>query len=311
MNRVAAAVTVCALLAGALSAGGCSSADAPAGDGCVGTGSEALKTCAKGATITGVDVSYYQGNVSWSQVKGSGRQFAFVRISDGLNYPDSKFAQNWPALKAAGLVRGSYQFFRPSQDADQQAQMVLDELAAAGGLQPGDLPPVLDLESADKLASSVVVAKAKAWLAKVEAAIGVKPIVYTAAFMSDVIGTSFAGYTLWVANYQTTCPTMPSGWTDWQFWQSSDSGSVPGISGNVDVNFFNGTLAQLGAHTLQPAAGDAGAGDERDKTPFIAPTDVSFGDDKPNDGSQGATIGNGDGSRPPPETQGAPITPCR
>lgn len=300
-----------------MSAVGCSSAEAPPGDGCVGSGSEALKTCAKGATITGVDVSYYQGNVSWSQVKGSGRQFAFARISDGLNYPDTTFAQNWPAMKAAGLVRGSYQFFRPSQDAGLQAQMVLDKLAAAGGLKPGDLPPVLDLESADGLASSVVVAKAKAWLAKVEAAIKVKPIVYTAAFMSNVIGTNFSGYTLWVANYQTTCPTMPSGWTDWHFWQSSDSGSVPGISGNVDVNFFNGTLAALQTHTLKPAApstdagADAGEDDGPDMTAFVAQTELSFGDERPNDGSQGSTLGTGDGSHPTPETQGAPITPCR
>ena len=299
-----------------MSAVGCSSAEPPPGDGCVGSGADALKTCAKGATITGVDVSYYQGNVSWSKVKGTGRQFAFARISDGLAYPDSKFAQNWPAMKAAGLVRGSYQFFRPSQDAGLQAQMVLDKLAAAGGLKAGDLPPVLDLESADGLASSVVVSKAKVWLAKVEAALKVKPIVYTAAFMSEVIGTNFGGYTLWVANYQTTCPTMPSGWTDWQFWQNSDSGSVAGISGNVDTNFFNGTLSQLQSHRLKPTAPpaqqDAGAGAGNDApglVGFVAQTDLTVGDDTPNDGSQGSTIGNG--KQPTPETQGAPITPCR
>lgn len=307
MRRFASALGVCALLTGGMSAVGCSSAEAPAGDGCVGSASEALKTCAKGATITGVDVSYYQGNVNWSQVKGSGRDFAFVRISDGLDYPDSKFAQNWPALKAAGLVRGAYQFFRPAQDAGLQAQLLLDRLAAAGGLRAGDLPPVLDLESAGGLASSVVVARAKAWLAKVEAATGAKPIVYTAAFMSNVIGDSFSGYTLWVANYETTCPTMPSGWTDWHFWQSSDSGSVAGIAGNVDVDFFNGTLAALDTLTLKPAADPV---DEPDPRDFLAPAEHSFGDDKPNDGSQGSTLGSGDGSQPVPETQSAPITPC-
>ena len=136
-----------------MSTAGCSSSEAPASE-CVGSGADALKTCAKGATLTGIDISYYQGNVNWSQVKGSGRQFAFSRISDGLNYPDTKWAQNWPAMKTAGLVRGAYQFFRPSQDAGLQAQMVLDKLAAAGGLQPGDLPPDLDLESGRRRLSS-------------------------------------------------------------------------------------------------------------------------------------------------------------
>jgi lysozyme len=293
-----------------MSAIGCSSADPPPGDGCVGSAAEALKTCAKGTTLKGVDVSTYQGTVNWTLVKGAGQQFAFARISDGLNTPDTKFAQNWPAMKAAGLVRGSYQYFRPSQDAALQAQMVLDKLAAAGGLKPGDLPPVLDLETDSGLTPSVVVARAKIWLAKIEAAIKVKPIVYTAAFMSNVIGTNFSGYTLWVANYETTCPTMPSGWTDWHFWQSSDKGSVAGITGNVDTNFFNGTLPQLEAITLKPAQepGPSVAATGVDDVTF-QDADLAPGGSKPNDGSEGATIGHG--APAAPETNGAPITPCQ
>jgi lysozyme len=312
MARLSAAVAVGALLTGAvLSTVGCSSADAPASEGCVESGSAALKTCAKGATITGVDVSSYQGTVSWTQIKGSGRAFGIARISDGLNSVDAKFAQNWPAMKSAGIVRGSYQYFRPSQDAGLQAQLVLDKLAAAGGLKPGDLPPVLDLESADGLAPSIVVAKAKAWLAKIEAAIHVKPIVYTAAFMSPTIGTSFGGYTLWVANYGTTCPTMPSGWSDWQIWQNSDSGSVAGIAGNVDTDFFNGTLADLKTHTLKaptaPPAGGVAAAPFDGTSDITGNHDLDFGGNKTNDGSEGATLGN---STPPATTDGAPITPC-
>lgn len=299
------------VVAGLLTSVGCSagcSSEAPVGDDCLGSASSALRTCAKGATVTGIDVSYYQGTVNWAQVKGAGRAFAFARISDGLNYPDTKFAQNWPAMKSAGVIRGAYQFFRPSQDAANQAQLLIDKLEANGGLLPGDLPPVLDLESADGLASSTVVARAKTWLAKVEAKYGVKPIVYTAAFMSNVIGTNFGAYPLWVANYGATCPLMPSGWSDWKFWQSSDSGSVSGVGGNVDTNFFNGPLAALQAITLKPAAppdpgGGGGIGIALDDL------DVTLDDARPNDGSQGSTIGGG--SPPSPETTSAPITPCR
>ena len=102
MLRVSSAVAVCAFLTGALGAVGCSSSESPApSEDCLQTAAAALKTCAKGSTLTGVDVSYYQGNVNWASVKGSGRHFAFVRISDGLNHPDTKFAQNWPAVRAA------------------------------------------------------------------------------------------------------------------------------------------------------------------------------------------------------------------
>lgn len=305
MTRFSAAAAVSTVLTGALLVVGCSSPETAPGDGCVASAAAALRTCAAGETITGVDISSYQGNVNWSQIKGSGRSFAFARISDGLNSPDSKFVQNWPAMKRVGLVRGAYQYFRPSQDPAQQAQMVLDKLASAGGLRPGDLPPVLDLESADSLSASVVVANAKIWLAKIEAAIGVKPIVYTAAFMSDVIGTSFGGYALWVANYTTACPSMPSGWTSWHFWQNADNGTVAGVSGNVDTDFFNGTVAQLKDVTIQNAISQFG---EEDTTVEIE-TQRQPADDKPNDGSQGATIGSG--TPKTDETTGAPITPCR
>jgi lysozyme len=235
-------------------------------------------------------------------VKSAGVTFAFVRVSDGLNYPDSKFATNWPNAKAAGLVRGAYQFFRPGQDPTSQANAMLAKIDAAGGMQAGDLPPVLDLETADGVAASTVVSRAKTWLSVVEKKIGIKPIVYTANFMSGTIGTNFSGYTLWVANYGASCPLMPSGWTTWKFWQDADNGNIAGIPGGVDTDLFNGTKAQLMALTLQPPKTkpvvSAGGG---------VPVDAQPEGAHPQDGSQGATLGGG---TPPPDTTGAPINPC-
>lgn len=297
-----ALVVGCALLACAGATTGCSSDAAPS-DECLGETAAELRTCSGPKTLKGIDVSYYQGTVGWASVKSSGHAFAFVRVSDGLNYPDTKFAANWPAVKQAGLVRGVYQYFRPTQDVQAQVDLLVSKLNAAGGLQPGDLPPVLDLETDGGLAASTVVARAKSWLAKVEAAIGQKPIVYTAAFMSNVIGTSFGGYPLWVANYGASCPLMPSGWTTWQFWQTSDSGKVSGVSGNVDTNVFNGDLAALKALTLK------GASPEPDDEPSLDPGTLIAEAPHARDGSQGATLGDGD--RPPAqETAAAPLEPC-
>jgi hypothetical protein len=53
---------------------------------------------------------------------------------------------------------------------------------------------------------------------------------------------------LWVANWGVTCPSLPAGgWSTFQMWQKADNGAVSGISGNVDLDEFNGTLAQLQA----------------------------------------------------------------
>ena len=229
--------TVLAFLALMLTA--CSAHD----DTCQQT-SDALKVCAGTNTVNGIDVSYYQGTIDWTKVKGSGRAFAIARVSDGATFNDPKFAQNWSGMKSAGVIRGVYQFFRPGQDPIAQANLLVDAIEKLGR-EPTDLPPVMDIETADSQSSTVVRANMKKWLDRVEARIGRKPIIYTAAFMSGTIGNGWTAYPLWVANYGTTCPTMPSDWTKWKFWQSSSTGSVPGISGGVDLDEWNGTLQEL------------------------------------------------------------------
>ena len=178
-------------------------------------------------------------------MKASGQKFAITRVSDGMNFPDSKFITNWQAIKAQGLVRGTYQFFRPAQDLLAQANFLLARVASAGGFLPDDLPVVMDIESTDGQSAATIQARMRVWLTRIEQATGKKPIIYTANFMSSSVGTGFAGYTLWVANYGAVCPLMPTGWSQWKMWQYSSTGSVSGISGSVDVNKWNGTLAQL------------------------------------------------------------------
>ncbi|MBX3224266.1 MAG: hypothetical protein KF795_27370 [Labilithrix sp.] len=298
-------LTACAGVAtGCSSASGSDTTTAEEMNECLGTTSSALKTCAGPTTLRGIDVSYYQANVDWAKVKAAGQSFAFVRVSDGIDHPDTKFAQNWPATKQAGLVRGLYQFFRPAKDVTAQVNLLVTKLEAAGGLQPGDLPPVLDLESDGGLPAATVVARAKDWIAQIEDRYGVKPIVYTAAFMSNIIGNNFSGYTLWVANYQTTCPTMPSGWTDWAFWQDSDKGKVDGVNTPVDTNFFNGSFAELEALTVPtPTPKVPSPPSVADGAEHIIAAETSWD----LDGDHGATIG----SSTPKDPQSAPFDPCR
>lgn len=228
------------------------------------SGAEALSVCAGANTVKGVDVSYYQGTIDWSAAKGAGVKFAIARVSDGTTFEDPKFAANWSGMKAQGIVRGVYQFFRPGQDPVKQADLLVDTINKLG-TQATDLPPVMDIETVDGVATSTLRANMKKWLDRVEQRVGRKPIIYTAAFMSSTIGTGWTAYPLWVANYGVSCPTMPSDWTKWKFWQSSSTGKVAGISGNVDVDAWNGTLQELidwanpPAPNPPPPSGDAGA----------------------------------------------------
>ena len=205
------------------------------------------RVCADGETTAGVDVSYYQGNVDWARVRASGVAFAYVRVSDGEAFKDPKFARNWSGTQAAGVIRGAYQFFRPAQDAAAQADILIH---AIGAYTPGDLPPVLDVEATGGLSAKTIATRIKTWSDRVTAALGVQPIIYTGKyFWRDQVGGSkaFDAAPLWIAQYTSKCPDLPSPWTRWAIWQSSAKGRVDGISGNVDLDKFNGSLAQLQA----------------------------------------------------------------
>jgi hypothetical protein len=110
------------------------------------------------------------------------------------------------------------------------------------------------------MSSAAVSAAVGQWIDHVEAATGVQPIVYTGRyFWQDNVGSSaWSDYPLWIAHYTTGCPNLPSPWDDWVFHQYTESGTVPGISGVVDRNDFNGDLAALGAYLAAPGqCGDA------------------------------------------------------
>ncbi|MBR59410.1 MAG: hypothetical protein CMH54_15525 [Myxococcales bacterium] len=197
--------------------------------------------------LNGVDVSEWQGVIDWQQVRNDGIDFAFIRVAYGIYHIDDYFDANWQGAADVGIVRGAYQFFRMKHDPIAQAQVLLDHM---GPLQPGDLPPVIDVEPDpydDTVYSGAEWAIAIGlWLDTVENALGVKPIIYTAPYAWAPINTAdYADYPLWIAHWGVSCPSMVTGWDTWTFWQTTDSGSVAGIQGGVDLDRFNGSLEAL------------------------------------------------------------------
>jgi lysozyme len=223
-----------------------------------------LTLCPAGAITRGIDVSVYQGTVDWTAVATSGVAFAFARVSDGIAFPDTQFAVNWTRIRAAGLSRGAYQFFRASEDPVAQANLVLSALSEGDGLSPADLPVVMDVETSDGQSSDEVRTHMAVWLEAVAAGTGRRPIVYTNVATAAAIGTGFSGYPLWVASWQATCPSLPAGWSSWAIWQYASTGAVAGIEGDVDLDELDGTLDDLpalglGAHLDEGGSGDAGS----------------------------------------------------
>jgi GH25 family lysozyme M1 (1,4-beta-N-acetylmuramidase) len=206
-------------------------------------------TPSSGASVEGIDVSYHQGSIDWPRVASAGKRFAFVRATAGTLTADSAYAANRAGARAAGLAVGSYHFANPDRatnDALSEAAWFLQKAA----VESGDLLPVLDLEVANGLTSTELLAWAQTWLAEVSSATGVRPIIYTTPnfWSSSMANTEwFArnGYpVLWIAHWTTAgSPTVPAanwGGNGWSLWQYSSTGSVPGISGPVDLDRVNG-----------------------------------------------------------------------
>ena len=231
-------------------------------------------------TVEGVDVYAGDGTINWAQVKSSGRLFAFIKATQGDYNKQSTFVANWTGSKAAGLLRSPYHFFDATVDGVTQAQWFLAEIAQAGGIGPGDLPPMLDIEcptsSSQASASSTclgsgsgwapsatIAQRAFDWLATVEAATGARPLIYSYPSWFASVGftdAKLATYPLFIATY-AQCANVPAPWTKTIFWQYSATTKVPGIGGgsaSVDVDRFMGTAAELQAYVASAITPDGG-----------------------------------------------------
>jgi lysozyme len=203
---------------------------------------------------SGIDVSKWQGTVDWTSVQQSGVAFAFVRATYGSSEVDSSFSENWQATKDAGIIRGAYHFFLAADDATEQAEFFM---RTVGSLGPDDLPPVLDVESGGGVSSNLA-DSIQTWLTTVAQGLGRTPIIYTApSFWNENLTSGFGNYPLWVAEYGVSTPIAVNGWTDWTFWQYSSTGKVGGVSGEVDLDYFNGTQEALTAF-IATSAGPTG-----------------------------------------------------
>ena len=194
--------------------------------------------------LSGIDVSKWQGTVEWKSVQEAGIAFAFARATYGTSEVDSCFDANWQAMKDAGIIRGAYHFFLAADDPTQQAEFFI---RTVGSLDPGDLPPVVDVESSSGVSSNLA-ASVQTWLSVVEQGLGRRPIIYTApSYWNANLTSGFGDYPLWVAEYGVSSPKAVNGWTNWTFWQYSSTGTDGGVNGSVDLDYFNGTSQALAA----------------------------------------------------------------
>jgi len=222
------------------------------------------------AGALGVDVADYQhahgAAIDWPQVAAAGYKFAFIKATEGDYYANPYYASDLAQAKAAGLYVTGYHFAIPNvSDGASQADYAIEN----GGYTPDGhtLPLALDIEynpygsECYGMSSAQMVSWLSAFTAEVQRITSQQPIIYsTADWWNTCTGDSaaFGVDPLWVAAYRSGNPPMPAGWSNWTFWQYTSRGSVPGITGNVDVSYFlQAAVRLLDPSNQQNAVGTA------------------------------------------------------
>ncbi len=201
-------------------------------------------TCLSQESVLGIDVSTHQGDIDWKQVRAAGIRFAMIRIGyrgtdQGGIYEDENAQKNYDGAKKAGILVGGYFFSQAvnEQEAIEEAEFAL---AITESWQL-DLPLVYDWEYTGEttriagMTARQVTDCTTAFCRTVEEA-GRKPMVY---FNTDQARTllyleELYQWPFWVAVY-TDSPEFSE---TVDMWQYTDSGFVPGISTNVDINLL-------------------------------------------------------------------------
>lgn len=198
-----------------------------------------------GESITGIDVSSYQGEVDWEQVKDAGIEFAMVRLAyrgyETGKIVDDKYAQaNLEGAYDAGLEIGVYFFSQAItvEEAVEEAEYVLKRL----GGHNITMPVVFDWEHVDdedarsnNIDKRTLTDCAKAFLDTINEA-GYKAMLYFNTSQSRNLFhlDELDAYPFWLALYSNRM-TFPY---KVEMWQYTCTGKVPGISGNCDINVY-------------------------------------------------------------------------
>ncbi|HLX32874.1 MAG TPA: glycoside hydrolase family 25 protein [Gaiellaceae bacterium] len=208
---------------------------------------------AASARAKGIDVSNNNGPINWTKVAGAGYAFAFGKATEGTTFTDGTYSTNRNGSESAGLTFGAYHFARPAgggaASATASAIAQADYFLSVANPQPGELPPVLDLEKTGKLPPKRLVIWTQAWVDEVFARIGVEPFIYSSpafwqSYLGDTTSIAASGALLWIAHWTSaSTPWVPAqNWNGagWTFWQWTDCLSVPGIAHCTDGDRMNG-----------------------------------------------------------------------
>lgn len=192
--------------------------------------------------VHGLDMSHYQGEVFWETVgENTKMSYVYLKATEGGDRIDPKYERNIDLAHRYGLKVGSYHFFRPMSDLQQQ----LDNFTTQCLPGEQDLIPMLDVETVGKLSTEAFCDSLFKFLDMLEATYHQKPLIYTFRnFYNKHLLGKLDDYHLMVAMYADEPPVLADN-RDYIIWQYTSKGRIRGVGGLVDKSYI------MGDHKLQ------------------------------------------------------------
>jgi GH25 family lysozyme M1 (1,4-beta-N-acetylmuramidase) len=204
----------------------------------------------------GIDVSRYQGMPDWRLVRNAGAQFTYIKLTEGRTHQQPGGLVNWEDAKENGIAVSGYHLANlvhneQETDAAGGARNFVGMLNKTSGW---DMPPALDLElkklkeHADQYGAAKTLEWIEAWVEEFHHHTKLYPTIYISRHGVKVLGEhhgSLPAYPTWWPDYTSaTWGEEPDRgldcWNTWTFRQFTAAGKVPGVDGDVDLDYFYG-----------------------------------------------------------------------
>lgn len=194
--------------------------------------------------VRGIDISHHQQTIDWQKLQQENIHFVFIKATEGGDFKDQLFRENWRNAKKAGLIRGAYHFFTFCRPGKEQAQNFIETVP----VEPGTLAPVIDLEFGGNCqarpARESLLQELTEYIAAIEQVYGQTPILYvTYEAYNAYLSGELEHLALWIRDIFRH-PKLPDN-RPWLFWQYSNHGRLPGVPTYVDLNVFHGSTEEF------------------------------------------------------------------
>jgi len=204
-------------------------------------------------SVEGVVISRLVLSTDWDQVAHSGLQFGVVKASEGKFIKDRLYYDHIRGARNAGLLVSAYHFYRLEYPPLVQAETFLSQIKTT----PLDLPIFLEFQEATLLGTPKVEEDVHTWLLRVESSLGRRPMILTSKYFWE----TFVGSPSWSSEYllgvsdseSKKSPILPTGWDQWEFWESRLHGTVLGLLGTPNIIRFRGSEDDLFSRALKPS----------------------------------------------------------